>query len=126
MKRMKRIFSILPLFLPVTILDRTALEETLTGRVPLEFVSQTWFLEHLREDEKTWYETLKRIMDIVLAIPIVVVTFLLLPFISLAMAILSPGPIFYSQMRTGKLNKPFIILITYFLNFYVVEVSVFI
>lgn len=95
------------LFLPVSILDRTTLEETLTGRVPLEFVSQTWFLEHLRENEKTWYETLKRVMDIVLAIPVVIATLILLPFIGLAMLVLAPGPLFYSQIRTGKLNKPF-------------------
>jgi len=95
------------LFMSVAILDRAIFEETMTGRVPLEFVSQTWFLEHLREREKTWYEGLKRWMDIVIAIPIVLVTILLYPIITLVIKLASPGPVLYSQIRTGKLGKPF-------------------
>lgn len=95
------------LFTPVALLDRAALEETMTGRVPLEYVSQTWFLEHLRENEKTWYEGVKRVIDIVLAIPVVVVTLLLSPFIILAMQINSPGPVLIRQTRVGKSGKPF-------------------
>lgn len=95
------------LFMPVTLLDRTSLEETMTGRVPLEYVSQTWFLEHLRESEKTWYETLKRVMDVVLAIPVALATIALYPFIALAIKLSSPGTVLYSQVRVGKMGKPF-------------------
>jgi exopolysaccharide biosynthesis polyprenyl glycosylphosphotransferase len=95
------------LFMPVALVDRTALEEALTGRVPLEYVSQTWFLEHLRENEKTWYEALKRIMDVILAIPFALVTIVLYPFVALAIKLSSRGPVFYSQVRVGKMGKPF-------------------
>ncbi|MBI4138597.1 sugar transferase [Candidatus Uhrbacteria bacterium] len=95
------------LFLPVALIDRTALEETITGRVPLEYVSQTWFLEHLRENEKTWYEGVKRVGDILLAIPFGILTLALYPFIALAIKTSSRGPVLYSQIRVGKFDKPF-------------------
>lgn len=90
------------LFLPITLVDRTALEETLTGRIPLEYVSETWFLEHLQEHEKTWYETAKRCIDIFLAIPFGLFTLLILPFVAAAIKLSSPGPVFYAQVRVGR------------------------
>ncbi len=95
------------LFTPVALMDRAALEETVTGRVPLEYVSQTWFLEHLREGEKAWYESVKRIADVALAIPFGVLTVGLYPFITALIKLSSPGPVLYSQIRVGKLGKPF-------------------
>jgi exopolysaccharide biosynthesis polyprenyl glycosylphosphotransferase len=95
------------LFYPVTLLDRTGLEETTTGRVPLDYVSQTWFLEHLREHEKTWYEGLKRVTDILLAIPFGFVTLVITPLIALLIKLSSPGPVFYFQTRVGKGGKEF-------------------
>lgn len=95
------------LFTPVALLDRASLEETVTGRVPLDYVSQTWFLEHLRESEKAWYEWFKRFMDIVLAIPFGFLTLLSFPFVALAIKLSSPGPILYSQIRIGKYGKEF-------------------
>ena len=95
------------LFLPVTLLDRTALEETITGRIPLEYVSQTWFLEHLRENEKAWYEMAKRIGDILMAIPFGIITLILYPIVALIIKVSSPGPALYSQIRLGKFGKQF-------------------
>lgn len=95
------------LFHPVALLDRATLEENMTGRVPLDYVSQTWFLEHLRENEKTWYESFKRLTDIVIAIPFGILTLALWPFIAFAIKISSPGPVLYSQIRVGKIGKTF-------------------
>ena len=91
----------------MTLLDRTALEETITGRIPLEYVSQTWFLEHLRENEKAWYEMAKRIGDILMAIPFGIITLILYPIVALIIKISSPGPVLYSQIRLGKFGKQF-------------------
>ena len=95
------------LFTNVTILDRTTLEEILTGRVPLEHVSQSWFLEHLRENDKTWYEGAKRISDFILSIPIGLFTLLTFPILALLVKWSSPGPILIRQTRIGKHGKPF-------------------
>ncbi|MFA5185757.1 MAG: sugar transferase [Patescibacteria group bacterium] len=98
------------LFTPVTLVDRATLEETVTGRVPLEYVSQTWFLEHLRENEKAWYDAVKRICDIILSLPIGLFTLVVLPFLAILIKLTSPGPVFYTQIRIGKHGKPFRIL----------------
>ncbi|MBI5655072.1 sugar transferase [Candidatus Uhrbacteria bacterium] len=95
------------LFTPVSLVDRATLEETITGRVPLEYVSQTWFLEHLRENEKAWYDAFKRFVDLILSLPIGLFTVVVFPFVALAIKATSKGPIFYSQMRVGKHGKLF-------------------
>lgn len=95
------------LFESITIMDQSALEETVTGRIPLEYVSQAWFLRHLRENEKAWYEGLKRIADIVLAIPFGIITAIIFPIVGLLIKLSSPGPILYSQNRVGKHGELF-------------------
>ncbi|MCR4278633.1 MAG: sugar transferase [bacterium] len=91
----------------VAVLDRATFEEGMTGRVPLEFVSQTWFLDNLRERQKTWYESVKRWSDIMIAIPIALFTILVYPIIAVLIKISSSGSILYSQIRIGKYGKKF-------------------
>ncbi len=95
------------LFSPVALLDRRELEETITGRVPLANVEKSWFLEHLRESEKSWFETLKRAGDVTLAIPFGVITLALIPIVALIIKASAPGPVFIRQMRIGRGGRPF-------------------
>jgi exopolysaccharide biosynthesis polyprenyl glycosylphosphotransferase len=95
------------LFTSTTLLDQATFEEAMTGCMPLEYVSQTWFLEHLRENDKTWYESFKRLTDLVLAIPIGLVTLVLYPLIALTIKFSTPGPVLYSQIRIGKMGQSF-------------------
>ncbi|MDO8583636.1 MAG: sugar transferase [bacterium] len=93
------------LFSPIRFLDRAEIEEATTGRIPLSHVNESWFLSHLKEIDKTWYEGVKRIVDILLSIPFLIVSLALLPFIALAIKLGSRGPIFYSQERVGRYGK---------------------
>lgn len=95
------------LFTPVVLLDRRELEETLTGRIPLAQVDKAWFIEHLREPEKAWYESAKRAGDVVLAIPFALATLALYPFVAALIKASSNGPVLYSQERVGKGGKVF-------------------
>ncbi len=97
------------LFNQITILDRAELEEATTGRIPLTYVNQSWFLQHLNEAEKAWYELLKRLSDIVISIPFAVLTILFMPFVALTIRLSGRGPIFYSQVRVGRYGKPIVI-----------------
>ena len=90
------------LFTSVALLDRASLEESVTGRVPLEHMSQTWFLEHLREGDKAWYEGTKRVADVLLALPFGILTVALYPFLAIAIKLTSKGPVLYSQERVGR------------------------
>lgn len=95
------------LFTQVILVDRASLDEAVTGRVPLEYVSQTWFLEHLREHDKAWYESAKRVGDVVMAIPFALLTLVLFPFVAILIKLSSPGPVLYTQTRVGKHGKLF-------------------
>ncbi len=89
----------------LTIVDRAELEEATTGRIPLSYVNQNWFLQHLNESEKAWYESFKRVSDILLAIPFVFLTIILTPFVAAIIKLSSHGPTFYSQTRVGRHGK---------------------
>lgn len=95
------------IFTPAAVLDRATFEEGMTGRVPLEYVSQTWFLDNLRERQKTWYENVKRWSDLFISIPVAILTLLIYPMIALLIKISSPGSVLYSQIRTGRGGHPF-------------------
>ena len=76
-------------------------------KVPLEAISQLWFLENISRGEKRLYEFLKRLTDISLAIIGGIVFAVLYPFIALAIKWETEGPVFYKQSRIGKGGKIF-------------------
>ncbi|MFO0765097.1 MAG: sugar transferase [Patescibacteria group bacterium] len=96
-------------FYPITILDRAEIEEAATGRIPLKYVNEAWFLHHLKEADKAWYEVVKRGLDVVMSIPFGVVTILLYPFIAGLIKFSSPGPALFKQTRVGKNGRLFTI-----------------
>jgi exopolysaccharide biosynthesis polyprenyl glycosylphosphotransferase len=81
--------------------------ETVSGKVPLGAIDQTWFLDNLTEARKRVYEIGKRASDLALAIAIGLIVSPFLFFVVLAIKLGSPGPIFYKQTRIGKSGKLF-------------------
>lgn len=84
--------------------------ESLTGKIPLESLSQMWFLENLSEGRKNFFDLSKRAYDIILALLLLVITIIFWPFIACLIKFTSNGPILFKQTRLGKNNKPFKIL----------------
>lgn len=83
--------------------------ERLTGRVPIGAISQQWFLENISENSKRTYETVKRVVDISVALVLGTITLALTPFILLAIWLDSPGYPFIHQRRTGMHGTPFML-----------------
>ncbi|MEK7645676.1 MAG: sugar transferase [Patescibacteria group bacterium] len=81
--------------------------ERLTGRVPLDAIDQIWFLENLSEGNKRAYETFKRCGDIVFGLIFGIISLIFYPFVIIAVQLGSPGPLFYTQTRIGRLGKSF-------------------
>lgn len=81
--------------------------EQITGKIPIQAITQMWFLENLSEGGKTFFNLTKRAYDIVLAIIIFAVTLPFWPLIGLIIKLESKGPIFFKQIRSSKYNKPF-------------------
>jgi len=98
------------LYTSVALIDRKELEETLTGRIPIASVNKAWFLRHLRESEKAWFESAKRGLDLLTAVPFAVLTIAITPIVALLMKTTSSGTVFFTQERVGKHGKPFRII----------------
>ena len=81
--------------------------ERITGKVPLSQIDEIWFLHNLRERERSAYETLKRITDILSGLVLGLFALLFLPLVAIALLLESPGSLFYAQQRVGKNGKVF-------------------
>ena len=93
----------------VEIIPMPVLYGQLTGRVPVEHVGDNWYvampLDHL--GTSSWWPIVKRVMDVLLASLGLLFLALALPVIAAAIALDSPGPIFYTQERVGKGGRVF-------------------
>lgn len=84
--------------------------ELLSGKVPVEEISATWFLENLRENQKNYFNLAKRLTDIIGAIIIILISLIFWPLIALIIKSESKGPVFIRQTRLGRRGSKFIIL----------------
>ena len=93
----------------LSIIQMPTLYETLTGRVPVEHVRNDWLLpiEVTGGRPALTYHIFNRLVD--WSFIVVAGLFFLLfgPMIALLIKLDSPGPIFYSQIRSGKGGNPF-------------------
>ena len=94
----------------VTISDLDKFYENITNRVPISIIREVWFLENISEIERGFYETGKRIFDIVLGIILGLATIVIFPIVALGIKIFDPGPIFYRQKRIGKNSRDFTLI----------------
>jgi len=91
----------------VTISDLDKFYENVTNRVPISIIREVWFLENISEIERGFYETGKRIFDIIGSVILGMITLAILPFVALAIEISYPGSIFYRHQRVGRGGKIF-------------------
>jgi len=90
-------------------LDLARAYEIIFEKIPLSQLNQIWFLENFQEGKKSFYEKIKRIIDILLSFFIILLTLPLWPLIALAIKLEDKGRIFYKQERVGKDKKKFIL-----------------
>lgn len=102
----KKLYNCLPL--GITYISLVNFFEHLTGRVPLDIITQGWFLENLNLSEKRLFEKAKRISDLSVAMVMILISLPFWPLIALIIKLESRGPIFFKQMRLGKNNIPFV------------------
>ena len=95
--------------LGIEIAPMPVLYEQMTGRVPVEYIGDNWYVALPLDHAATGgvYPILKRLFDIVVALAGSFCFGLALPFIALAIRLDSPGPIFYTQSRVGQGGRIF-------------------
>jgi len=102
------LFNCLPL--KISYVNLPNFYEAIAGKIPTESINQMWFLENLSEGDKRWFDILKRGYDIMLALLILILSIIFWPIIALFIKLESKGPVFFTQIRSGKNNKPFKII----------------
>src|SRR3989338_2808895 len=90
----------------VRFIDMYKVYEDIFDRVPLSLLRYNWFLENISLAPKFTYDFLKRVMDVVISIPLLIVPALTLPFAFAAMKLEDGGELFSHQKRVGRNNKP--------------------
>ena len=96
--------------LPITTMP--TVYERLTGRVAVEHASRNMEIAAGQTGGPffRFYGLLKRLMDVLLALSGLAVLVLLVPFVALANAFTSPGPLFFRQERIGYTGRTFVLL----------------
>ncbi|MDO8676543.1 MAG: sugar transferase [Candidatus Azambacteria bacterium] len=102
---LRMFYEVLPLGVVIT--NFPAFYESITGKVPVSLINETWFLENLAELNSKPYETAKRILDLATATALSVPALILAPAIALLIKLDSRGPVFFYQRRVGKNGKIF-------------------
>lgn len=99
------------IFSKVRFIDMYKVYEDIFNRVPLSLVRYNWFLEHISTAPRRTYDTLKRVMDILISLPLFIVSLVVLyPCVYLAVKLDDGGPLFITQERVGKNNQTIRIL----------------
>lgn len=85
--------------------------EQLTGRIPIRFMADQWllFAEGSYLLDRDYVQNLKRLIDILISVVLVVTTAPFFVLAALLIRIDSRGPIFYKQKRVGKNQNVFMI-----------------
>jgi len=99
------LFACLPL--KISYFSLPIFYENITGKVPINVINQMWFLDNLSEGNKTTFDALKRVFDLILALLSIFITIVFLPLIGLIIKLDSKGPVFFTQIRLGKNGLPF-------------------
>ncbi len=93
----------------VSIVPMPLLYERITGQVPVEHVVNNWAVVLPMDGHSVFnpYPTIKRLLDIFLALVGMAVAGVLFPILVALIRLDSPGPIFYSQERMGLNGRVF-------------------
>lgn len=101
-----KLYECIPL--KISLWDLPTFVEKFTGKIPVNSIGQIWFLENLKEGQKSIYEVSKRFLDIFFAIIFILVSLPFLPFLYITVKLNSPGPFLFAQQRTGKNGHKFL------------------
>lgn len=92
------------IFSKVRFIDSHRVYEDIFDRIPLSLVTYSWFLENISVSSKFAYDFLKRTMDIIISLPLFLVSLIMYPFVFAAIKLEDGNEIFSVQQRIGQNN----------------------
>ena len=90
----------------LTFIDFNRLYEDTFDKVPVKALKYEWFIANISQSKKTLYDSLKRTMDFLGALMLLVPTAVAFPFIALAIKLEDKGDLFYTTTRVGQFDEP--------------------
>jgi len=84
--------------------------ERLTGKISIETLRPSWLIFSGPSRRKVMYNQIRRLLDVMLSIVGLVLSFPLMVLAVIAIKLDSPGPILYRQRRVGQRNQVFTIM----------------
>lgn len=91
----------------VEVMDLARFAEQISGKIPINAIDESWFIEYCGHQESRSYDILKTLIDKGVAILILIILIIPAIFIIPVLLIVHGRPIFFKQMRTGLNNRPF-------------------
>lgn len=91
----------------VEVINFADLYEEVLQKIPLENIDAGWFFNNLYNKQNKFYTKVKRALDLILAVPLFLITLIIYPFIALSIKLQDRGPIFYVAERVGRNNQVF-------------------
>lgn len=103
--RVKMLFNTIysKLFSGTAILDIINVYEDVFDMEPLDLLNQEWVLRYISRKQR--FSFVKRIIDVTLALPAFLISFIFYPFVFIAIQLEDGGPIFFKPVRIGKHGK---------------------
>ncbi len=91
-------------FKGINTLEMPTVYESLTGRVPVNYIRDEWllFADGFYVITKDYVQKIKRLIDLVASSLLLVLNLPFMAAAALAIKLESPGPVFFKQYRVGK------------------------
>lgn len=93
----------------IEVMDLAKFTEQISGKIPLQSIDESWFIEFCGHLESRSYDVTKGLIDRLVAVLLIIIIFpvylLLLPLL----LIVHGRPIFFKQTRIGLNNKTFVL-----------------
>ena len=93
------------IFSNINFIDMHKIYEDIFYRVPLSLLRYNWFLENISTQPRHAYDVLRRLMDLVVAGSMFLVSLVVYPFVYIAIKLDDGGKIFFTQERVGQGNR---------------------
>ena len=91
----------------IELMDAPSFYELAAGKLMLEQITPSWFIYSTGFNRPVIITSVKRALDILLAVIGLICSLPLFPILALAIKIDSPGPLLFSQLRVGNRERQF-------------------
>ncbi|MEK7552573.1 MAG: sugar transferase [Patescibacteria group bacterium] len=93
------------IFSGVRFISLHELYEDIFGRIPITVIDERWLVEHAKIDDPSLYRFLKRFLDLLLTLILLILSLPFFPFIILLVKLEDGGPVFYTEQRVGQYGR---------------------